>query len=261
MDRLPQNRGYAGVTNHALERARGEWICFVDADDVVGPRYLETMLAAGERHRADTVLAPLMCVRDGVETGTLTWDPPGEVSGREEAMRRLLSDRIAGSQHVLLRRPSVRSAEERTFSDWIFLLRHLAVSGTVAYVPEPLYRYTIHAGSVTGSLRESAWELADLAEEVSPQVRAVFPPSEAEHLLESARRTALTQLLHKAARAREESVLRTRITAYCRTRITLRGVRELWAEGRRVTAVSWALARCSPRLHRRMYQLYDTAKG
>lgn len=118
VDRRPVNGGYAAVTNHAIARARGEWVVFVDADDLIEPDYLAVMLEAGERFGADAVLAPILCVRDGHEIGTQLWNPPpGSVSDEKEAMRRLLRNDIAGSQHVLLRRPTVtspRSSSTRT---------------------------------------------------------------------------------------------------------------------------------------------------
>lgn len=260
VDRRPVNRGYAAVTNHAVARARGEWVVFVDADDIVEPTYVEVMVAAGEHFHADAVLAPLLCVRDGREMGTLLWDPPGTVSDGPEAMRRLLRNEIAGSQHLLLRRPRPDAPEELVYSDWVFLLRHLSRSTLVAYVEEPLYRYTIHGESISGGLHESVWNIAEVPDRVAPLLPEVFEPGEARLLEADMRQLTVSQMLHKAARERRDTPLRAEVTRWCRERMGLRGAAVLLRHGHRTDAASWLLALVSPALHRRAYQSYDRLK-
>lgn len=40
------NQGQAAARNHALARAKGEWICFVDSDDLIHPQMLELLMLA-----------------------------------------------------------------------------------------------------------------------------------------------------------------------------------------------------------------------
>jgi len=41
-----ENQGQAAARNHAMATARGEWICFVDSDDLIHPRMLEWLYGA-----------------------------------------------------------------------------------------------------------------------------------------------------------------------------------------------------------------------
>ena len=41
-----ENQGQAAARNHALPLAKGEWICFVDSDDLIHPQMLESLYRA-----------------------------------------------------------------------------------------------------------------------------------------------------------------------------------------------------------------------
>ena len=49
------NQGVSASRNHGLSMAKGEWICFVDADDYLHRDYLQSMLKAALDHQADVV--------------------------------------------------------------------------------------------------------------------------------------------------------------------------------------------------------------
>ena len=45
-----ENRGVAAARNLGLAQARGEWVTFVDSDDLLPPNALETMLSGAGDH-------------------------------------------------------------------------------------------------------------------------------------------------------------------------------------------------------------------
>lgn len=49
------NGGLSVARNNGIELASGEWLAFLDADDLLHPQFMETMLAAAERTGADIV--------------------------------------------------------------------------------------------------------------------------------------------------------------------------------------------------------------
>ncbi|MFC7457558.1 glycosyltransferase family 2 protein [Brachybacterium sp. GCM10030267] len=278
VDRRPANGGYARVTNHALDRARGEWITFVDADDIVEPSYLEALLAEGEDAEADVVMLPLMAVRGGKELGPLPFDPPAGLSTGTEALAALIHNRIVGSQHMLWRtalgrterdgtRPGhgdpepLRAPDGETYSDFVLVARLFARARTVAYLSEPLYRYTISPDSTSGGLSESVWDLVGVPAIVRPTLQQTFPAAEAEELYQELERHNVTHILHKAARQQQDSALRREVTDWARSRITLGGLLALLRGGHRAEAGSWALVKLSPAAHRRALHWRDARKG
>lgn len=44
------NGGVSSARNLGLEKVRGEYVCFVDSDDVISPRYIETLVEMCERN-------------------------------------------------------------------------------------------------------------------------------------------------------------------------------------------------------------------
>lgn len=56
------NGGPSAARNKGLEEAEGEYVAFIDCDDVVHERYLEVLLGAMEREQADIVQSPYQLI-------------------------------------------------------------------------------------------------------------------------------------------------------------------------------------------------------
>ncbi|GAB2536091.1 glycosyltransferase family 2 protein [Brachybacterium huguangmaarense] len=257
LERLSANGGYAHVTNHAVRAARSEWVTFVDADDVIAPTFLERMLAVGEATGADVVFSEIARIADGAILGNTGTMPAQESSDALTAVRAIMSGGIEPSQHVLLRRPRPCAIEGQTYSDFPFVLEHTVAARRVGYVQEPLYHYTVRPESVTGRLRPQVWDLVAIDDAVAPILVAAFGPEEARRLGQAHRDLTRSHILHAAAKEREDSPLLREVTAWCRSGITPAGMVRLVRAGHPLFAVSWAIAKVSPPLHRRVFRAYD----
>lgn len=52
-----ENGGLSSARNFGLKHAKGEWIVFVDSDDWLEPNYVESMMRADDKYKADFYLA------------------------------------------------------------------------------------------------------------------------------------------------------------------------------------------------------------
>ena len=55
-----ENQGQAAARNHAMVQAKGQWICFVDSDDLIHPRMLELLIRAAEESGASISMCEML---------------------------------------------------------------------------------------------------------------------------------------------------------------------------------------------------------
>jgi len=142
------NGGIASARNTGIQNASGEWIAFLDADDLWAPEKLERQVA---RIRPDTVL---------VYTGLRIFDDQGIRSEQRAvdpaAAKKMLRycNPIAPSAALLKREAVVQIGGFRkgldACEDWGLWFRLLPL-GQFESVPEPLTDYYVHPKSLSAN--------------------------------------------------------------------------------------------------------------
>lgn len=158
--RNEQNLGPGPSRDRAIEIANGDWIAFLDADDVWHPERLRTMLeAAGED--GDIILFDDILLCHHTRAGLQPWKRLfGEMAfgSGGGAFVDVPSQRWASSKQFLLKpmipRPWLRKSgikhNKSVFQeDTDFLLRLIAGGLRLRYVPRPYYLYRITPGSLS----------------------------------------------------------------------------------------------------------------
>lgn len=154
-----ENRGVCAARNMGLSRASGEYVTFVDGDDLLTPDALERMLGAARESGADLVV----CAHETFDekgNARAVWPQTHWMRRRGEARRRAVALRLIEGDCVLnimcnklhrrelLEREHIRLDERlRIAEDALFNLEAVLCGNGIAYVHAVTYRYRMHAQS------------------------------------------------------------------------------------------------------------------
>ena len=187
-----QNRGISAATNAALEQAAGEFVCFLDHDDLLDPRALERI------HEASVTGHEVVYSDENKldeKTGKLV-EPFHKPDWSPEYFRGAM---YVGHLLCVPRELAQRARFDSAFDgvqDFEFLLRLSETGVKIGHVPEVLYHWRKTAGSIAEST-DAKPEIAVLQE------RAVNAHLTRLGLPASARSSQLPHRLEIIPRARE----------------------------------------------------------
>ena len=151
-----ENQGQAAARNHAMARAKGDWICFVDSDDLIHPNMLELLDQAVRESGSPISMCGML------EAVTL---PEDFLKDREVRFQTLsMDEETLASLHdadkypgwvacaKLIRRDLVEAYpfhEGRVYEDNEAVCRWICKGGSIAATDEKLYFYRGNPDSTT----------------------------------------------------------------------------------------------------------------
>ena len=151
-----ENQGQSAARNHALTQALGEWICFVDSDDLIHPKTLELMYQAAMESNAGISMCG-MAESPEIPAGFFADRKlEYEVLAMEEDTLVSLYDREEYPAWVacakLIRREIVSGhlfCPGRVFEDNEAVCHWVCDAGRIARIPHDMYFYRTNPGSTT----------------------------------------------------------------------------------------------------------------
>jgi glycosyltransferase involved in cell wall biosynthesis len=156
--------GVSAARNRGIAETRGEWVAFLDDDDLWAPQKLALQLEAATRSSRTWVYAGDVNVDDDLRVLTASAPPTPE-----QVMERLprFNPVPSGASNVLVRADALAEAGPfdaglRRTEDWDMWIR-VARTGPPAFVPRPLVAYRFHSANVaaeTTAIVEEADRLA-----------------------------------------------------------------------------------------------------
>jgi len=141
------NRGLPGARNSGALAAGAPYLAFLDADDGLDAKALETMWGALSRSKAAWCVIDLLKVFRSGSQIQKTQVPEGDLFYgilRDDFIRRGMFLRRDEFMAV-----GMYDAEMRNREDWDLNIRMLEAGKQFVYIPEPLYHYSWREGSIT----------------------------------------------------------------------------------------------------------------
>ena len=144
------NAGAAAARNVGIDKAKGEYICFVDADDEISPNYIKKMLEIAAETKADVVCAKYINSKSA-QFEHLS-DSITKLNSDEAVNALLRMNIVNGPVAKLYRRsmigdarmPDYRVAEDLYFNYEVFKKARLVVVNDSV-----LYNYVVRPGSLS----------------------------------------------------------------------------------------------------------------
>jgi len=151
-----ENRGQAAARNHAMTKAKGKWICFVDSDDLIHPRMLEWLWRAARETGAPISMCGFLEAQILPEDFLRDREVVFETFSMDEPTLLAMHDADAYPAWVacakLIRRDLIESypfREGRVYEDNEAVCRWVCRGGSLAETEEKLYFYRGNPESTT----------------------------------------------------------------------------------------------------------------
>lgn len=156
--RKPNQRFACHGIKYGVERASGEWFCYMSQDDRLSPDYLEKTMAAATAADADIALGRLVRFHDEVETESPMPLAEGNVISGREAFELSLDWRIHGFYIIRMRLlKQVGVSTELLNDDEYDTRRHFFFAQRVAVSGGAFYYHDGNAQAIT-----KKWDIAQL---------------------------------------------------------------------------------------------------
>lgn len=151
------NQGVSCARNKGIELAKGDLVCFLDADDWFLPAYLETMVGMAKAHPDIVFFSASYREISALDDSTSTWDcaEPGQFDAIDDLYRQwrvrgpfFFTSSVAVRRAALIGQQPCFTPGESMGEDQDLWFR-LAEQGLLLFCPAPLVAYRV---DVAGSL-------------------------------------------------------------------------------------------------------------
>lgn len=167
--RNSQNEGSARSRNRGIDASQGEFIAFVDSDDMWAPDKIEKQLSFFRAGIDFTFTGYRIVDDEGADTGKrIDSSVPGTFSYEDMLAKKA----TLGCSTVMIRRSAIgelRMPELRTAQDYAFWLKLLRTGMRAHLLPETLASYRIRPGSLSRNKFRKAKQQWKIYREVEKQ--------------------------------------------------------------------------------------------
>ncbi len=176
---LDVNVGSGIARNAGIDRARGEYLSFIDCDDTVSPNFLEELYKSAKKSEADIAKCTCMDIKNGICSLA---SRPSAVKARLDSGKDILHSLYISEHWSMIYKRSfleehhIRYGEARVSHDSVFLFKVRYFAKSFEPAENAVYYYHQNEGSAVHTFTEkrffnslqSVSEMVDFINEVDP---------------------------------------------------------------------------------------------
>ena len=174
-----QNGGLSDARNYGIEHSAGEFISFVDSDDYIDEKMLETLHRLITENDADLAVCPAMDVFEGKEVTQVKEIKEFNLNKVESYKYMLRGDGIPSACNKLYKRQTVgnvRFPVGKLYEDGFFTPQILKRVEKTAVTSKPMYYYFRRADSITTKpFRKGDLDVIEAYDKCVKQVKELCP--------------------------------------------------------------------------------------
>lgn len=150
------NLGVAGSRNHGITRSRGEWVAFLDSDDLWTPKKLSEQYAFAQQMNANFTFTGSAFIDQNSQPLSHTLNAPLQISYTELLKQNVIScSSVLMQKQLLLSHPMPNIANlHEDFACWLQILLDYNICAFGLNRPHLIYRIT--SGSKSGNKKKAA---------------------------------------------------------------------------------------------------------
>lgn len=154
-----KNGGLSSARNYGIEKAKGKFLCFIDSDDYIEKKYLESLYMSVTENNSDIAI----CAFNRVYPKTTNFNPV------DNSFPELIKYPAAWNKLYraeLFKNTNIRFPEGMWYEDLGTLPKLLMLDSKISVVNRPLYNYIINNKSITHTYDDRIYQIYDIVEDL-----------------------------------------------------------------------------------------------